>query len=870
MKRLFTGKPLCGLLLLGLGATPAWASSELYFSEYIEGSSNNKALEIFNGTDAAIDLAAYEVQFFFNGSLSAGFTYNLNGTLSAGEVYVLAHSSANADILAQADATSGAGFYNGDDAVVLLRGGVVIDAIGQIGTDPGSAWGTAPVTTANATLRRLASVNEGDADAYDAFDPSLQWEGFPTDTTDDLGSYGDSGDGDDGDSDGDGSGACGEAVTLISAIQGAGATSPLVGQTVDVEAVVTGLRDGGFFVQEEDIDADADALTAEGLFVESAAEPLPGSQVRVHGTVVERFGRTGLQVAEIAQVVECAAGIALPLATRVDFPLADGFALEQVEGMRVTVDNLLVTDINNIWRYGEIGLSHELKRQPSDVFAPLSPEYLALEAANTSNLIYVEDDSSARFPATLSIYPQFSYANPIRVGDRVSATGPLNFDFGLFRINPEQTLLVQGERPLAPELATGNLTVASFNVLNYFNGEVTADGSVTFDYELNRGATSVEAFALQEARIVEAIRILDADVLGLMELENDGFGADSAIHSLVDAVNAQLPPSQAYAFIRSATDAPVGTDAITVGLIYRPAVVDPIGAANEIAMPVQDLGSGQSAQMRTALLQTFRHRESGVDFATVVNHFKSKGSACLEDLNSPAQTDVIQGNCNALRVSAAVTLGDALAATSLPERVLILGDLNSYSAEDPMAVLTGYDPAERGYTIRSARNTAADGGASVDVTTTYGYTNIGALFEPEGFSYWFYANGLVGSLDHVLASPAARDDVVDATHWQINSVEAYQLQYDQALQFYPDSAGYDFAAIGPYRSSDHDPLIVSLYLESEALAGDFNGDGRRNWRDLNLLVRHLFRRVNDRNEIYDLNNDGWINLRDVTAFGRLG
>jgi len=163
--------------------------TELFFSEYVEGSSNNKALEIYNGTAAAIDLAAggYNVQMFFNGSTSAGLTINLTGTVADSDVFVLAQSSANATILAQADQTNGAGWFNGDDAVVLRKGTDVIDVIGQIGFDPGTEWGTGLTSTADNTLRRKSNIITGDTNSTDAFDPSVEWDGFATDTFTGLG-----------------------------------------------------------------------------------------------------------------------------------------------------------------------------------------------------------------------------------------------------------------------------------------------------------------------------------------------------------------------------------------------------------------------------------------------------------------------------------------------------------------------------------------------------------------------------------------------------------------------------------------------------------------------------------------------------------
>ncbi len=843
----------------------ASAAVDLYFSEYIEGSSNNKALEIYNNTGAGVDLSAYEIQFYFNGSSTAGATLNLSGTLADGEVYVVANSNAGTEILDVADFTSGVGFYNGDDAITLLNGGVVVDSIGQVGVDPGSEWGTGDASTQNNTLRRMASVDAGDANPYDAFEPSAEWEGFANDSFDDLGSY--TGDQDGGGDGGDSSaGVCGDSATSISAIQGTGDASPLAGTEVIVEGVITGQREGGFFLQEETVDEDGDPTTSEGIFVLSDEAVVTGHQVRLLGTVTEYYGLT--EVNSVKDIVNCGEGSTVTQ-VQIGFPLPEGQTLERYEGMLVSVNDLRVTDINNIWRYGEIGLSHALKVQPTELYAPGTEGYEQVIEANSRNVIYVEDNSNSSYPAQISYFPGFSYANPIRINDQVSASGPLNYAFGLYKINPQNEIVVLGNRESAPNLMSGNLSIASFNVLNYFNGEPTGDGGVTFDYEANRGAKNQEQFDLQQARIVEALTVLNADIVGLMEIENDGFDNVSAIHSLVEALNANMSDDQAYTYIATADGSVVGTDAIAVGLIYRASIVSPKGDAVKIPMPVQDLGNGDTQAMRTALLQTFQHVETGQDVAVVVNHFKSKGSKCYEDLNAPSQIDTAQGSCNALRVSAAVTLGNALAEATLPERVMILGDLNSYSAEDPIAVLTNYDAAERGYTIKTAVNTAADGGSSVEITDTFGFVNVAEEFDPEGFSYWFYRSGQIGSLDHILVNPALLEDVLDATHWNINAPEVYQLQYDQALTHYRDEDGYAFTDIGPFRSSDHDPFIVSFDLPLNAAPGDFNMDGEIDFRDLLALLRQLYHKVTDDNRQFDLNGDGRINLWDLLAFLKL-
>lgn len=184
--------PITVLLILGVNVALAPTFTELFFSEYVEGSAYNKALEIFNGTSAAVDLAAggYNVAIFFNGSTTPGATISLTGSVPAYGVYVLAHSSANPTLLLpKANQTSGSLNFNGDDAVALRKYGTLIDVIGQIGVDPGLEWGTDTTTTKDHTLRRKFSIIAGDPNGSDPFDPAGEWDGFPVDTFDGLGHH---------------------------------------------------------------------------------------------------------------------------------------------------------------------------------------------------------------------------------------------------------------------------------------------------------------------------------------------------------------------------------------------------------------------------------------------------------------------------------------------------------------------------------------------------------------------------------------------------------------------------------------------------------------------------------------------------------
>ncbi len=246
-----TGINLAPPNLQRTGVITAAAISELFFSEYIEGSSNNKALEIYNGTGAAIDLGAggYVIQMYFNGNTTAGTTINLTGTVAAGDVFVLAQASANDTIKAQADQTNSSSWYNGDDAVVLLKNGTIIDVIGQIGVDPGSEWGSGLVSTQDNTLRRNSTVTAGDTDASNAFDPSLQWEGFAQDTFDGLGSHT----------------VTGGSTPGITLTQSSGSTSVVEGGTSDTYTLVLNTQPTGdvtiAITTDSQIDTDVTLLT---------------------------------------------------------------------------------------------------------------------------------------------------------------------------------------------------------------------------------------------------------------------------------------------------------------------------------------------------------------------------------------------------------------------------------------------------------------------------------------------------------------------------------------------------------------------------------------------------------------------------------
>ena len=817
-------KTSLSLLTAGILSAFSANASDLVISGVIDGPLTGgipKAVELYVVNDIA-DLSVYGIGTANNGGGTDGveFTFPADSASAGSYIYVASEIDGFTTFFGSApDYDSSAMGINGDDAIELFQNDAVVDTFGAIDVDgSGETW---EYTDGWAYRKDGETANSGTFDAANwtfSGTDALDGEGTNTAaaTAFPAGTFSTEGGGEvvvEPEVPTVELGECSTDATLISAIQGSDDASAEVGNSHIVEAVITGFRADGFFIQEETVQSDDDATTSEGLFVDGSTDIEAGHIIRLYGEVGENYGLTTLTMDADVTPADCGASDDV-LTTELAMPY--DVDLETLEGMLVSVTDATVTSQNNLWRYGELVVSDSIKRQPSDVAAPLSEAYEAAVEAAEASLLTIEDDNSNSYPDDISYFPTFSYANAIRVGDTVTAADPLNYSFGTYRINPTDVITVTSGREANPVVTEGNLSIATFNVLNYFNGEVTDSGEVTFDYDANRGAEDETEFALQEGRIVEAIVGLNADVVGLMEIENDGFGDDSAIQALVTAINAELAEEEQYTFVSTADSSIIGTDAITVGLLYRASVVVPAGDAQIVDMPIQQIDEDSVAQMRAALVQTFTHVESEKTFAVAVNHFKSKGSECAEDLaEDVSDTDVIQGSCNALRVSAAITLAEALADESMPERVLILGDLNAYSAEDPVALLTDYTPEDRGYTIKTAINTDMDEGESVEVETSYGYHNLAEEFDADGYSYWYYGTEQVGSLDHVLASEAFLADAVDGAHWNINSPEVYQLTYDQALTYYPDEDGYAFTDVGPYKSSDHDPFIATFSLEAD-------------------------------------------------------
>ncbi|MBG6562089.1 SpnA family nuclease [Pseudomonas aeruginosa] len=766
---------LGGLALLGL---PVANAAELIISEYVEGSGNNKALEFYNSGSQVLDLSAYRVEFYFNGASAAGRSIDLSGSLAPGKTFVLANGVADPALLALASQRVEGSWFNGNDAVLLRRrSGEILDSLGQVGFNPGTTWGSGDVQTLDRSLVRKADIRDGDSDPSDAFDPAAQWLGYPRDTFANLGQHG------------AGEPGGGEEAGLrpIHEVQGAGAESPLVNQRVAIEGVVVGDFQNaselkGFYVQQEDATVDGDPATSEGIFVYdggNGSDVKLGDRVRVTGQVREFNGLT--ELVGPLQVSVLASGVALPTPAGISLPLASADALERYEGMRVQLrQTLTVNEVYNLGRYGEVLLSSGGRQMtPTNVVAP-GEQAKAMQARNDLDRILLDDSRSGQHPDPIRYpAPELSAYNSLRVGDRTSAIdGVLDYSAGSYRIQPLQTPTFEAANPRPAQPAVeGRLRVASFNVLNYFNGDGKGGGFPT-----SRGANTAEEFQRQKAKIVAAILASKADIVGLMEIENDGYGEFSAIADLVNGLNASLPQGQRYAFVNP-NRAKLGSDEIAVGLIYRGDKVRTYRSAAVLDSSVNP--EFDDTRNRPTLAQTFQEINGGERLTIAVNHLKSKGSACDGD----PDTGDGQGNCNLTRARAAQALVDWLAGDPTgakePDR-LIIGDLNSYAKEDPVNV------------IRSA-----------------GYTDLVARQAGAGKGYSYVFSGQSGYLDHALANASLARQVRGAVEWHINADEPRVLDYN--VEFKTPRQQDSLYNAEPYRASDHDPVVIGIDLRRVAM-----------------------------------------------------
>jgi len=624
--------------------------------------------------------------------------------------------------------------------------------------------------------------------------------------------------------------------TKISAIQGSGAASALAnnGNSYIVQGMLTGCQPGlnGFMLQAtRPEEMDSDPATSEGLFVYYGSLPanLPGfmaggacpvgTTYQVTGKVTEYRGQTELSNANTYTVVY--SGGTLPAPVQIKLPVASLDVWERYEGMIVEVSSatpggkLVVSDNYNLGRYGQVTLAPDtLQVQYTETNAPGKAGFDAYNAQLKLSQILLDDAAGPQNPTGGLVGrggQPLSAANPLRAGDYTdrivgildqfvwqsssdSTSGsnaqpePAAHETN-YRIQPIAGVVPNFSpepRPTAADIPaaiqSARIKVASANVLNFFSTLGTAQFVTNGGGKIaGRGASNAAEYTRQLDKIVANLLGLNADVYGLMEIQNNGFDAPtdgtahngkSAIKSLVDALN-EVAGANTFAYVQQAN---TGTDAITVAILYKPAKVTPVGAAVTPDTATYDAFVGTTYGNRIPVAQTFESKADGEKFTVAVNHFKSKGSGTAlqgEDTGDG------QGNSTLARERAAAQLLQWLGTHPTGDAdadVLLVGDFNAYSAEKTVTdLLAG------------------------------GFKKVSS-----GYSYSF--DGLWGSLDHIFASNAlaASGQIAGVYKWHINAEEPVVLDYN--LEYKSAEQQTSFYAADQYRASDHNPIVIGLNL----------------------------------------------------------
>lgn len=565
-------------------------------------------------------------------------------------------------------------------------------------------------------------------------------------------------------------------LIAIGAIRGQGGASARLGQTVTIEGRVNldlARADGapGWIVQDR---GDGDPRSSDAIWVSGAAAAAlaPGQAVRIRGRVAEAApagkpsdpprSLTVIEAEQVEPLKPRAQGKALAAIAPVEISAApDDWSALQGMLVRITAP-LTLGERDPDQRTVSASFDGPLW-QPGERAAPGSEAARAIAQDNRRRRVRLGGD--------LASLPDPLLAT--RSGSQLSLVEgialPIDGDPGVRLAAPPR--LQAAPRPQPPQVA-GDLRISAFNLENLFNGDGRGGGFPT-----PRGARTQAEYQAQLAKLVETIHALNPDVAALMELENDGYGPESTLAELVaalDRADAADGRSQDWRFAApckqpcpSTLKGP-GEDQIRVGLIYRGQRV----SARGLAATLQQGPFGTLARVPMAQAFAAVGADSfGPTFVVVANHFKSKG--CGKNAAGPDQDQGDGAACwNAARTDSAQRLDAWLKTDPTGSRSalsMIVGDLNAHAQEPPLRALYAA-----------------------------GWLDAFAVARVEA-PYSYVYDGERGRLDHALLSPALAARLRGAAEWHSNADE-------------PESAGYRAGGAGPWRSSDHDPMLLGFDL----------------------------------------------------------
>lgn len=775
--------------------------SEVYGGGGNKGAAfTNDFIELYNPTSADLDLTGWSVEYL-SASGNSGGKHELSGSLPAGGYFLIQEGGGDTgEPLPSPDAEGNLNLSGSKGSVKLYdASGAEVDIVGY-GEASISEGSPAQALDNSTSAQRDAEGSDTDDNAADfsAAAPTPKSAGGAAPQPDPTPAE------------------PGSTVT-IPEIQGTGAESPLKGQNVTTQGVVTAVWQGekslnGFTIQTPGTGQTAPTEASEAVFVYTGGTgfyPAIGDSVEVTGTVDEYFGQTQIALSA-GSTLDDALPAVTPLA--IDALPEGDEEREKLESMLLKPGVHTVTDNYGLNRYGELGLAPgtEALRQPTDIVSPGTQEQKDMEAANAAKYVILDDGSTRDFSRDGAstklpyIMQNGSEVKTIRTTNQVEfADSGVILGYGHEQWRFQPTAMITGDsaaadlpitwdpaRPEAPQV-DGDYTVAAFNVLNFFINLGEDNGAKAYkdrfgngvgsDSGTFRGAWSESAFNDQKGKILTALEGLDADVIGLSEIENAantvGGSYDDAVKYLVGELNSRAG-SEKWDYVKAPANASADTDVIRTAIIYKKDRVKPVGEATLL----EDARFKGTA--RTPLAAEFqpvsdRCAVEGPDsFVVVTNHFKSKGSVA----NGDADTGDGQGNNPNVRNAHAQAVLDGLAKQPQWQKkaTFVMGDLNTYSKEDAISVFRN-----AGYTIPVEELNAQEDWQNVA-------------------SYQF--SGRLGSLDHILANEHV--DAQAAQTWNINSDEPIAMEYSRRNY----TGGDVFEADNPYRSSDHDPVKVGFNL----------------------------------------------------------
>jgi len=541
----------------------------------------------------------------------------------------------------------------------------------------------------------------------------------------------------------------GQTVLTIPQIQGTTTSTPFTSQIVKTSGIVTAKyfgtgKIGGYFIQ--DATGDGNVLSSDAVFVATTVDNVQvGDKVEITATVTENAGRT--QLGSVSNTTLLSSNNPLPI-LKVQY-IADGWNWEQYEGMLLQFNQkLFVTSNNALQQYGQLTLNPFRKYIPTNQCLPRTVEYTNYVMANNKAQIILDD------AITTTNYSPIKYADVSgtrRTGERVdNLLAIVDYVNSRYVIYPAQTISFYGNpRPTAPSgLGNYNLKVCAFNLEIYL-----ADS-----YGQGYGPNNTTEAAKQHTKILAALLAIDADIYGLVEIQE----GQAALIKLVDALNLATVAGR-YAFVNDGSTSS-GTTYTKVAYVYRTDKVLPYSTLKNNNSPYPL--NRKKAQASLLISNNERSIYS-------INHFKAK-SGCSSAYGADTDQGDGQSCYNATRVQEAnstLNFLNANAAIWGDEDVLLMGDLNAYGKEDPI-------------------QTFIQGGL-IDLHRVYNADST--------YSYMF--NGEAGYLDNALASATMAKQITGVSVFHINSDEPTMFEY----------SGNAYQA-NMYRSSDHDPVVVGISL----------------------------------------------------------